>query len=77
MLMPLDMLRTGEWADIAEVTGDPAWVTRLAELGLREGSRLRMLQSGPTCLLQIDHCKLCLRGGDCSQILVRPLPVTA
>ncbi len=77
MLMPLDMLRAGEWADIAEVSGDPAWVTRLAELGLREGCRLRVLQPGTTCLLQIGHGKLCLRGGECSQILVRPLAVSA
>jgi Fe2+ transport system protein FeoA len=71
MLMPLDMLQAGEWAEVADIHGEPAWVGRLAELGLREGCRLRVLQAGSPCLLQVADCKLCLRGNDCSQILVR------
>ena len=31
MLMPLDMLRAGEWAEVEEVAGHEAWVGRLAE----------------------------------------------
>jgi ferrous iron transport protein A len=73
MLLPLDMLRSGEWAEVELITGSAEWVGRLAALGLREGCRLRMLQSGSPCVLQIDDCKLCLRGSDCSQILVRPV----
>jgi Fe2+ transport system protein FeoA len=67
------MLRAGEWADVANVAGDPGWVGRMAELGLREGCRIQMLQSGTPCMLQVAGCKLCLRGDDTSQILVRPL----
>ena len=73
MLLPLDMVAAGEWAEIAEVTGDPAWVGRLAELGIRQGCRLQVLQPGSPCLLQVADCKLCLRGDDCTQILVRPV----
>ena len=73
MLLPLDMLRAGEWAEVAEVAGGPDWVGRLAELGLREGCRLQVLQPGSPCLLQVSGCKLCLRGNDCTQILVRPV----
>ena len=73
MLIPLDMLQAGEWAEIADIHGEPSWVGRLAELGLREGCRLRVLQPGSPCLLQVADCKLCLRGNDCSQILVRPV----
>ena len=73
MLIPLDMLRAGEWAEIADVSGDPSWVGRLAELGLRQGSRLCVLQPGSPCLLQVADCKLCLRGGECSRILVTPV----
>lgn len=73
MLIPLDMLQAGEWAEIADIHGDPSWVGRLAELGLREGCRLRVLRPGSPCLLQVAGCKLCLRGNDCSQILVRPV----
>ena len=41
-LLPLDMLAAGEEADVADVSGDPAWVHRLAELGIQAGCRLRM-----------------------------------
>ena len=73
MLVPLDMLRNGEWAEVDTITGSADWMGRLAELGLREGCRFQVLQSGSPCLLQIEDCKLCLRGSDCSQILVRPV----
>lgn len=70
---PLDLLRPGEWADITDVGGEESWVCRMAELGLRAGCRVQMLQSGTPCLLQVAGGKLCLRGCDSSQILVRPL----
>lgn len=73
MLMPLDMLTAGEWCEVEEVTGQPAWVGRLAELGIRQGCRLQVVQPGSTCLLSVSGCKLGLRGADCSQILVRPV----
>lgn len=73
MLMPLDMLRAGEWAEVEEVTGLPAWVGRLAELGIRNGARVQVVQPGSPCLLSVGGCKLCLRGCECSQILVRPV----
>lgn len=72
-LLPLELLRPGEWADVAEVTGEPTWVSRLAELGLRTGSRLRLLQPGWPCLLQIGGSRLSLRGEHGTQILVRPV----
>ncbi len=71
-LVPIDWLRPGEWADVADVAGEPAWVGRLAELGLRIGSRLRVLQQGCPCLVQIDGARLSLRGDSAVQILVRP-----
>lgn len=73
MLLPLDMLAAGEMADVADVCGDPSWVGRLAELGIREGCRLQVLQPGSPCLLDISGCRLCIRGCDGSQILVRPV----
>ena len=72
-MLPLDMLNSGEWADIAEVEGDPAWVNRLAELGVAIGCRLRIIQAGSPCLLEVANCRLCLRNGECSRILVRPI----
>ena len=73
-LLPLEFLHAGEWADVADVSGEPGWVTRLAELGVRVGSRLRVLQSGSPCLLQVGESRLSLRGDWATQILVRPVP---
>jgi ferrous iron transport protein A len=69
-LLPLECLRPGEWAEVAEVTGEPGWVGRLAELGLRTGCRLLLLQSGWPCLLQIGGSRLSLRGEEGTHILV-------
>lgn len=71
--LPLDMLRPGEWGDIADVAGDPSLVCRMAELGIRAGCRIQLLQSGAPCLLRVADCKLCLRADDSAQILVRPI----
>jgi Fe2+ transport system protein FeoA len=67
------MLRPGEWADVAEVNGEAGWVGRLAELGVRAGCRLCMVQAGLPCLLQVGGCRLSLRGEQATQILVRPV----
>ncbi len=74
MLMPLDMLRAGEWAEVEEVTGQPAWVGRLRRTrhppGVpRASGSTRFDVLAQRCWLQT----LFLRGGECSQILVRPV----
>jgi ferrous iron transport protein A len=65
------MLSSGVWADVAEVQGESGWVSRMAELGLRAGSRLKVLQPGSPCLLEVGGSRLSLRSN--SQILVRPV----
>jgi len=72
-LLPLELLKCGESADVAEVRGEATWVGRLAELGIRAGSRLRMLRSGSPCLLQLDASRLTFRADCTAQILVRPV----
>ena len=63
MLMPLDMLRAGEWAEVAEVTGQPAWVGRLAELGIRQGCRVQVVQPGsPSCSTSAAASSACAAG---------------
>jgi ferrous iron transport protein A len=74
-MLPLDLLRPGEWAEVAEVTGEPCWIGRLAELGIRTGCRLCVLQPGSPCLLQVDGCRLSLRSDLATQILVQPVAV--
>jgi len=75
-LMPLELLPCGEWADVAEINGDSRWVNRMAELGVRVGSRVRVLQPGSPCLLEVGHSRFSLRGDWALQVLVRPVLAT-
>lgn len=75
LLLPLECLPTGEWAEVADVCGEPGWVGRLAELGLRLGTPLKILQGGSPCLLQVGGARLSLRADLAMQVLVRPLAV--
>ena len=72
-IVPLELLGAGEWADVAEVAGEPGWVGRMAEMGVRAGCRVQVVQPGSPCLLQVGGCRLCLRGDCLMQILVRPV----
>ncbi len=76
LVLPVELLCPGEWADIAEVTGEPVWVGRMAELGLQRGSRVQVLQPGSPCLLRVGGARLSLRSDEGSQILVRPVAHT-
>jgi len=73
MLLPLEMLQRGEWARVMEVGGEPAWVGRLAELGVRSGAKLEMLQPGSPCLIRLNGCRLSLRAESVEHILVTPV----
>jgi ferrous iron transport protein A len=73
MLLPLDLVQTGEWAEVEEVLGEPVWVSRMAELGLRSGSKLQVLRQGSPCLLRIGGSRLSLRAKSGTRVLVRPL----
>lgn len=54
------------------MAGEPDWVGRLAELGIRVGVRVQMLRDGSPCLLQVGGGRLSLRGEQATQVLVRP-----
>jgi len=71
--LPLEFLRAGEWAEVAEVAGEVSWVSRMAELGLRVGSRVHVVQGGSPCLVQINGTRLCLRGSQAMLVLVNPI----
>ena len=73
-LLPLEFSAPGQWVEVADVSGDDAWVARIAELGLRPGSRVRILQPGSPCLLQVGGARLILRADLAAQVLVRPAP---
>lgn len=73
-LVPLDLLGPGDEAVIEDVHGDAQWVDRMAELGIRSGCRLRLVQPGNPCLIDVCGSRLCVRGDDILRILVRVQP---
>ncbi|MFL5340715.1 MAG: ferrous iron transport protein A [Gemmataceae bacterium] len=72
-ILPLELLRCGDCAVVEDVQGEAGWVGRMAELGLRSGCRLQVLQPGSPCMLQLGGCRLCLRSDDAMRIFVRPV----
>jgi ferrous iron transport protein A len=70
------MIESGQWAEVEAVTGEPVWVSRMAELGVRTGSRVQVVRQGSPCVLRVDGCRLSLRGQRGTQILVRPVATT-
>lgn len=58
---PVELLCDGQEARIVEVCGDCEQVHRLAEIGIRSGSMLRMIHSGEPCLLAVDGRRLSVR----------------
>lgn len=72
-MVPLHCLGSAEWAEVTQVDGDPHWVARLADLGLRAGVQLRMIQPGSPCLFEIGATRLSLRPDADLSVFVHPL----
>jgi Fe2+ transport system protein FeoA len=72
-MIPLELLRRDEMAEIADVGGDPRWVARMSDIGLRVGAVLRMLQPGSPCLCEVGPTRLSVRLDKAVQVLVRPV----
>jgi ferrous iron transport protein A len=60
-VLNLTQLPAGKSGEIVEVTGSPAGVARLQELGFQSGRMIEMISPGATCIVRLDHCKLCVR----------------
>jgi ferrous iron transport protein A len=61
VLLPLNLLKPSEAAQIAELQGDADQVHRLAEMGLRVGQAIRMVRPGTPCLIALDGKRLSIR----------------
>ena len=73
VLLPVEFLNAGEWAEVVEITGEAHCVTRLGEMGLHAGSRVRVVQPGAPCILQVGGARLSIRPDCHLQLLVRPV----
>lgn len=74
--VPLDCLRAGEAGRIADVAGCDEVVTRLAEIGLREGATVRMVKTGSPCILALNEQRLSFRPEECTHVFVEILQET-
>jgi len=72
-LVPLDGLREHERARVIDVDARPDVRHRLEEMGLREGTVIRLLKRGTPCILCIGDQRLCYRPEPDTFILVEPL----
>ncbi len=70
-LVPLDLMKAGESAAIAEMSGETDQVHRLQEMGLRSGAVIRMLKPGAPCVVALDGKRLSLRLSGMLDIFVR------
>ena len=71
-LIPLNLLRRGQSADVGRIDGQPDHVHRLGELGFRGGSRVEMFRPGNPCILRIAGNKVCIRSDHLLRVFVRP-----
>jgi Fe2+ transport system protein FeoA len=72
-IVPLQYLDRGNWAEVTDISGESRLVGRMAEVGLRPGVRVQMLQPGCPCLLRLDGIRWSLRLDEAVQVLVRPV----
>jgi ferrous iron transport protein A len=70
-VFPLELLASGQIAQVDCVMGDTAHVHRLEEMGLRAGAIVEMVQSGSPCIIRLSGAKLCFRESELLQVLVR------
>jgi Fe2+ transport system protein FeoA len=66
----MNLLTPGEVGCILEIEGETHLVGRLAEMGLRSGVHVRMVQPGHPCIVAFDHQRLSFRGEDEAVVLV-------
>lgn len=68
--IPLDCLQAGETGQVAWIEGRADFVTRLAEMGLRQGATIRMIQPGSPCILALNGHRLSIRVESDTEIFV-------
>ena len=69
-VVPLDLMGSGEQGRVVDVGGSREMVGRLAELGISEGSDLRMVRPGQPCIVAVGDQRLSFRGETAAVVLV-------
>jgi Fe2+ transport system protein FeoA len=71
--IPLDLLKPGQSAFVAQIVGQPDCVQRVEEFGLRQGTEIQMFRPGNPCIIRLSGNKVCVRADGRLQVLVTPL----
>lgn len=69
-IVPLELLRSGEEGRVMQVEGEHGLVNRLAEMGLREGTHIRMVRPGSPCIVALGNQRLSFRTDEAALIFV-------
>ena len=75
-MRPLDSLNAGVEARLVAIGGELGFRRRLMELGLLPGTVVRLVRKvdvGGVLELEVRRCRLTLRCGEASHLLVSPL----
>ncbi|MBN1851913.1 MAG: ferrous iron transport protein A [Pirellulales bacterium] len=70
-LLPIHVLMTGQTGSVQKIIGNANVVHRLAELGIRSGARLEIVQHGSPCIIRLNDSKYCFRDTDSINVLVQ------
>ena len=69
-VVPLEFLSVGERGRICDLNGNRGLVDRLAEMGLRQGVEIHMIQTGSPCIVAFDNHRFSFRCDETASILV-------
>ena len=71
-LVPLKSLKAGQWGTVVDLIGSERTVNCLAERGLRDGSRIKVIVPGPSAVCQVGDLTLSMRTCGHCEVFVRP-----
>jgi len=66
----MEFLSVGERGRIYDLDGDRRLVDRLAEMGIRQGVEIHMVQTGSPYIVAFDNHRLSFRGDEAATVLV-------
>ena len=69
-VIPLEFLSIGERGRICNLDGDQRLVDRLAEMGVRQGVEIHMIQTGSPCIVAFDNHRFSFRCDEAATVLV-------
>lgn len=70
IVVPLECLAAGESGRIENVDGSREMITRLEEMGLRQGVGVRMVRPGSPCIIAVNNHRISFRGEESAVVMV-------